>query len=408
VKVLVINCGSSSLKFTMFRMANEKVLARGIVERIGLDGPFLKYHRYDGRSVNEQVDVSDHDDALRIVCAKLVDSEVGVLESLEEVEAIGHRVVHGGEKFTESTLVTPEVKEIIRECIPLAPLHNPANLGGIEACERVFPGVPNVAVFDTAFHQTMPPESYLFAIPYELYEKEQIRRYGFHGTSHKYVAQATADFLGRKIEDLKIITCHLGNGSSITAVDRGRVYETSMGMTPLMGLVMGTRCGDIDPGVVLHLIEKGHSVEDVDALLNKKSGLLGLAGIGSSDMRDVLEAAESGNRRAQLALDVFVHRLVAYIGAYFTLLGGADVIVFTAGIGENSSEIRERVLRRLDVLGCHLDQERNAVAGEPAVISTPDSTLVAVAMPTNEELMIGRDTVAVIRSLQRRTPVTGS
>ncbi len=397
MKVLVINAGSSSLKFTMFRMTHDKMLAKGIVERIGLDHPKLRYKRHDGASVETEVAVKDHDDALRIVCEKLVSAEVGVLGALSEVEAIGHRVVHGAERFTESILITEEVKAIIRDCIPLAPLHNPANLGGIEACERVFPGVPNVAVFDTAFHQTMPPESYLFAIPYELYEKDRIRRYGFHGTSHKYVAYATADLLGKPFSSLKLITCHLGNGSSITAVDRGRVYETSMGMTPLMGLVMGTRCGDIDPGVVFHLLAQGRDAQEVDNLLNKKSGLLGVAGIGSSDMRDITEAAENGNERAQLALDLFVHRLVGYIGSYFTLLDGADALVFTAGIGENSPEIRAMVIEKLGALGCRLDPEKNAVRGKPEIISTPDSTLTAVVMPTNEELMIGRDTMRIVK-----------
>ncbi|NOY82759.1 MAG: acetate kinase [Kiritimatiellaeota bacterium] len=397
MKVLVINAGSSSLKFTMFRMTHERMLAKGIVERIGLDKPLLRYTRYDGRTLCETVDVKSHDEALRIVCRKLVDDEVGVMASLAEVEAIGHRVVHGGEQFTESTLVTPEVKDIIRECIPLAPLHNPANLGGIEACERVFPGVPNVAVFDTAFHQTMPPESYLFAIPLEFYTEHQVRRYGFHGTSHKYVAHATADFLGKPYDSLRMITCHLGNGSSITAVDRGRVFETSMGMTPLMGLVMGTRCGDIDPGVVLHLAAQGRTLAEVDTLLNKKSGLLGLAGVGSSDMRDVLEAAAGANEQAEQAVRIFVHRLVFYIGAYYTLMGGADAVVFTAGIGENSDEIRARVIRRLAPLGCFLDEEKNRASGKAAIVSTPNSSLMAVAMPTNEELMIGRDTVRIMQ-----------
>ena len=398
MKVLVINAGSSSLKFTMFRMTHERMLAKGIVERIGLDSPVLRYTRFDGKSLRENVDVHNHDDALRIVCRKLVDADVGVLTSLAEVEAIGHRVVHGGERFTESILVTPEVKDIVRECIPLAPLHNPANLGGIEACERVFPGIPNVAVFDTAFHQTMPPESFLFAIPLEFYKDHQVRRYGFHGTSHKYVAHATAEFLDRPYDSLRMITCHLGNGSSITAIDRGRVFETSMGMTPLMGLVMGTRCGDIDPGVVLHLAAQGRSPGEVDTLLNKKSGLLGLAGVGSSDMRDVLEAAGNGNELAEQAVRIFVHRLVFYVGAYFTLMGGADAVIFTAGIGENSEDIRARVIHQLAPLGCILDEEKNRTARGAAVVSTPDSSMAAVVMPTNEELMIGRDTMRIMQA----------
>jgi acetate kinase len=396
VNVLVINAGSSSLKFMLFRMPSEERLARGMVERIGLDRPQLRYERHDGCALEEDARISDHDEALRLVCARLVDPAVGVLKSLAEVQAIGHRVVHGGEKFTGSTPVTPEVKASIRDCAVLAPLHNPPNLGGIEACERVFAGTPNIAVFDTAFHQSMPPDSYLFAIPPEYYRKYGIRKYGFHGTSHKFVAQATAEFLGRPLSELRLITCHLGNGCSITAVARGRVLDTSMGMTPLMGLVMGTRSGDIDPGAVLHLLSQGLSGAEIDGLLNKKSGLLGLAGIGSSDMRDVIAAAESGNERAESALRVFVQRLVAYIGSYFALLDGADAVVFTGGIGENSGYIRARVVSRLGALGCHLDPARNDVRGQPSVVSTGDSRLLAVVMPTNEELMIARETARLL------------
>ncbi len=397
VNVLVVNAGSSSLKFTMFSMEQEKILAKGIVERIGLKEPCLKYERYDGKSLKEEETITNHDEALRVVCEKLVDAKVGVLKKLSQVEAIGHRVVHGGERFHDSTLVTPEVKGIISDCATLAPLHNPPNLGGIEACERVFEGVPNVAVFDTAFHHSMPPASYLYAIPYEYYEKYFIRKYGFHGTSHKFVSYATADFLGKPLADLKLITCHLGNGSSIAAVAKGKVMDTSMGMTPLSGLVMGTRCGDIDPGVVLYLVRQGMTAEQVDVLLNKKSGMLGVAGIGSSDMRDVITAAEHGNDQAHRALWMFVHRLVSYIGSYFTILDGADAVVFTGGIGENSSFIRGRVIARLSALGCFVDEKANNEAlAKPAVISHKNSTLKAVVMPTNEELMIARETVRVI------------
>ncbi|MEI6563732.1 MAG: acetate kinase [bacterium] len=395
--VLVVNAGSSSLKFTMFAMANEKVLARGIVERIGLSEPFLKYERHDGKTFKEQALVSTHEEALKLVCAKLVDHDAGVLNSLMEVEAIGHRVVHGGENFYDSVIVTNEVKNNIRECFGLAPLHNPPNLGGIEACQIVFKGIPNVAVFDTAFHHSMPASSYLYAIPYEYYEKYGIRKYGFHGTSHKFVSYATASLLGAPLGELKLITAHLGNGASITAVERGNVLDTSMGMTPLNGLVMGTRCGDIDPAVVLYLARRGMSADAIDKLLNQCSGLLGVSGIGSGDMRDNLAAAEAGNLQARRAIRMFVQRLVSYIGSYYTLLNGADAVVFTGGIGENSATIREQVILKLECLGCYLDPVKNRQTfAAPAIISTPESTLKAIVMPTNEELMIARETVRLL------------
>lgn len=398
MKVLVINAGSSSLKFTMYRMNGEQMLAKGLIERIGLEKPQLKYERHDGLKINELAAVGNHDDALRLVCEKLVDPNCGVLRSLADVQAIGHRVVHGGEKCHDSVRVTEAIAENIRDCFALAPLHNPSNLGAIEACERVFPGIANVAVFDTAFHSTMPPESYLFAIPYDYYTKFGIRKYGFHGTSHKYVTCATAEFLGKPVYSLRLITCHLGNGCSVAAVNSGNVLDTSMGMTPLMGLVMGTRCGDIDPAVVLHLIKQGMTPDEVDAMLNKKSGLLGVAGLGTSDMRDIISAVESGHTRAKQALEMFIHRLVFYIGAYHTLLGGADAVVFTGGIGENSAYIRSRIIPRLKAIGCHLDPEKNQVMGKAAVISTPDSAVQAIVMPTNEELMIARETVRVVKA----------
>jgi len=397
VNVLVVNAGSSSLKFTMFAMDHEKILAKGIVERIGLNEPFLKYERFDGSSFKEQALVSNHAEALKLVCAKLVESDVGVLKSLKDVEAIGHRVVHGGENFHDSVIVTNEVKNNIHECAALAPLHNPPNLGGIEACQLVFEGIPNVAVFDTAFHHSMPASSYLYAIPYEYYEKYGIRKYGFHGTSHKFVSYATANLLNAPLGELKLITAHLGNGASITAVERGNVLDTSMGMTPLNGLVMGTRCGDIDPAVVLFLARRGMTPDAIDKLLNKCSGLLGVSGIGSGDMRDNIAAAEAGNLQAQRGIRMFVQRLVSYIGSYFTLLNGADAVVFTGGIGENSSYIREQTIRKLESLGCYLDPEKNNQAiGRPAIISTPESKLKAIVMPTNEELMIARETVRLL------------
>lgn len=395
--VLVVNAGSSSLKFTMYSMRGEAIRAKGIVERIGLADPGLLYERFDGKKLKEKVAVKNHDEALRVICDKLVDPAVGVLANLGEVEAIGHRVVHGGEKFRDSVRITDEVKRIIREMATLAPLHNPPNLGGIEACERVFGDIPNVAVFDTAFHQSMLPSSYLYAIPYEYYEKYGVRKYGFHGTSHKFVAQATSAFLRKPMARLKLITCHLGNGCSIAAIDRGKVIDTSMGMTPLNGLVMGTRCGDIDPAVILYLVRQGMSADDIDKMLNKKSGLLGVAGIGSGDMRDIIAAAEGDNDQAKRALFMFFHRLVSYIGAYETILDGADAVVFTGGIGENSAYIRERVVSRLGCLGCFLDKEVNrSVVGRTAVISTAESILKAVVVPTNEELMIARETVRLL------------
>ena len=381
----------------MYSMDTEAWLAKGIVERIGLAEPFLKYERPGHATVREQAKVLNHDEALRLVCAKLVDPECGVLQSLTEVEAIGHRVVHGGERFHDSVTVTQQVKDCIRDCFGLAPLHNPPNLGGIEACERAFPGVANVAVFDTAFHHAMPPSSYLYAIPYEYYEKYAIRKYGFHGTSHKFVSYSTANLLGRPLGELKLITCHLGNGASIAAVDRGNVLDTSMGMTPLNGLVMGTRSGDIDPAVVLYLARRGMTPDDIDKLLNKSSGLLGVSGIGSGDMRDNIAAAEAGNMQAQRAIRMFVHRLVSYIGAYFTILGGADALVFTGGIGENSAYIRERVADKLACLGCRLEAAaNNETIGRAGLVSTADSALKIVVMPTNEELMIARETVRLL------------
>ena len=395
--VLVLNAGSSSLKFTIFRMAREqRQLASGLVERIGLKDPQLIYKRYDGLEIRNKCQVPDHCEALRLVCAQLTDKDVGVLDSLSQVEAIGHRVVHGGEQLSDSLAVNEAVKAAIRQYFPLAPLHNPANLMGIEACEQVFHGVTNVAVFDTAFHHSMPPSSYLYAIPYEYYEKYGIRKYGFHGTSHKYVAETTATYLRHNIRDLRLITCHLGNGASIAAIDRGKVVDTSMGMTPLPGLVMGTRCGDIDPAVILYLVRQGMSADEIDQLLNKKSGLLGIAGIGSGDMRDIIGSAGMGNEKAAQALWMFVQRLVFYIGAYYTMLNGAHAVVFTGGIGENSSYVRSRVIDKLGVLGCYLDESKNNFNGRPEVISDDRSTLKAIVMPTNEELMIARETLRVI------------
>jgi acetate kinase len=400
MKILVINSGSSSLKFTLFEMegGSNTVIASGLVERVGTPTPNLIIKRPDGFKFEESPEgVKNHSDGLRAVCAKLVDPRIGVLKSLSEVKAIGHRVLHGGEKVTAPVKVDEAVKDIIRECIPLGPLHNPANLSGIEACEEIFAGVPNVAVFDTQFHQTMPPEAYLYAIPMEFYKKYGIRKYGFHGTSHRFVTLSTAEFLGKKPEDITIITCHLGNGCSMAAVKNGKVIDTTMGLTPLEGLMMGTRSGDMDPAAVLRMVEVGNTAKDVDTILNKKSGLLAIGGIGSGDMRDIVNAADSGNKDAALALKMFIRRIVKYIGSYYVLLGGADAIVFTGGIGEHSIPERKAILDGIACLGIKCDDAKNKECfGKAGVISTDDSAWKAIVMPTNEELMIALETVKTL------------
>ena len=397
MKVLVINAGSSSMKFTLYSMETETVLAKGVFERLGTIGPNLIYKRPDGFKFEQEIPVKDHVGAFNEICKKLVDPEIGVIKSLSEISAIGHRVLHGGEKITEPMLVTEEVKAIVRECFPLGPLHNPANLAGIEACEKAMPGVPNVGVFDTQFHQTMPKEAYLYAIPYEYYEKYGIRRYGFHGTSHHYVTLATAKFLGQDIENTDIITCHLGNGCSMAAIKGGKVVDTTMGLTPLEGLMMGTRSGDIDAAAVIRMIDLGSTPAEVDNILNKKSGLFGVGGIGTGDMRDMLAAAESGNERAQLAVKMFVRRIVKYIGSYFMVAGKVQAVVFTGGIGEFSHEIRRMIVEQLAPLGIYLDAEANdTFRGKAGVISTADSKIKAIVMPTDEELMIAKTTQKII------------
>ena len=400
MKILVINSGSSSLKFTLFEMegGSNTVIASGLVERVGTPTPNLIIKRPDGFKFEESPEgVKNHSDGLRAVCAKLVDPQIGVLKSLSEVKAIGHRVLHGGEKITAPVKVNAEVKDIIRECIPLGPLHNPANLSGIEACEEIFAGVPNVAVFDTQFHQTMPPEAYLYAIPMDFYKKYGIRKYGFHGTSHRFVTLSTAEFLGKKPENITIITCHLGNGCSMAAVKNGKVIDTTMGLTPLEGLMMGTRSGDMDPAAVLRMVQVGNTAQDVDTILNKKSGLLAIGGIGSGDMRDIVNAADSGNKDAALALKMFIRRIVKYIGSYYVLLGGADAIVFTGGIGEHSIPERKAILDGIACLGIKCDDAKNNECfGKAGVISTDDSAWKAIVMPTNEELMIALETVKTL------------
>lgn len=396
-KVLVVNSGSSSLKFMLFDMSSEKMLAKGLVERIGKPSASLAYQRDGEAKITLPISADNHGQALTSACRILADPGTGVIQSLREVQAIGHRVVHGGEHFSTPSVVDETVKKAILECAALAPLHNPPNLGGIVACENVFPGVPNVAVFDTAFHQTMQPHAFMYAIPSKYYDQYHIRKYGFHGTSHKFVMQATADYLKKPVEKVKLITCHLGNGSSITAIDGGKVVDTSMGMTPLPGLVMGSRCGDIDPAIVLFLSRQGMTPDAIDDLLNKKCGLLGVGGIDSGDMRDLVDASASGNASATMALNMFGHRTAFYIGGYFALLGGADAIVLTGGIGENCVPARKKILDRLASIGCTLDESRNEqVRGRVGVITTDNSRTPVIVMPTNEELMIARETYTLL------------
>ena len=398
MKVLVINCGSSSLKYQSIDMVNEEALAQGLVERIGIEGSVLtqKVEGKDKYIVKEEM--KDHKDAIRLVLEALVDENNGVIKSMDEISAAGHRVVHGGEKYKESVVINDEVKANIEECFKLAPLHNPANMIGIKACEELMPNTPMVAVFDTAFHGTMPEDAYLYALPYELYEKDGIRKYGFHGTSHKYVSQTCAEVMGRDIKDLKIITCHLGNGASLCAVKNGVSVDTSMGFTPLEGVAMGTRCGNIDPAIVTFLMkEEGLSVDEVNDLLNKKSGVLGISGI-SSDFRDIEDAAfNKGNRRAQLALRIFEYKIRTTIGAYAAAMGGVDAIVFTAGVGENGPETREKCLEGLEFLGVEIDKEANNVRGKIREISKAGCNVKAFVIPTNEELVIARDTLELIK-----------
>ena len=398
MKVLVINCGSSSLKYQLIDMVNEEALAQGLVERIGIEGSVLtqKVEGKDKYIVKEEM--KDHKDAIRLVLEALVDENNGVIKSMDEISAVGHRVVHGGEKYKESVVINDEVKANIEECFKLAPLHNPANMIGIKACEELMPNTPMVAVFDTAFHGTMPEDAYLYALPYELYEKDGLRKYGFHGTSHKYVSQTCAEVMGRDIKDLKIITCHLGNGASLCAVKNGVSVDTSMGFTPLEGVAMGTRCGNIDPAIVTFLMkEEGLSVDEVNDLLNKKSGVLGISGI-SSDFRDIEDAAfNKGNRRAQLALRIFEYKIRTTIGAYAAAMGGVDAIVFTAGVGENGPETREKCLEGLEFLGVEIDKEANNVRGKIREISKAGCNVKAFVIPTNEELVIARDTLELIK-----------
>ena len=399
MKVLVINAGSSSLKYQLINTEDESVLARGNAERIGIPGSCLKHEPAGKDRIELKAEFKDHTDAIKMVMDALLHPEYGVIKDMSEIGAVGHRVVHGGEKFSESVLIDDEVMGAIKENIELAPLHNPANIMGIEACRKIMPDVPNTAVFDTAFHQTMPKKAFLYAVPYEAYEKYGVRRYGFHGTSHKYVALRAAQILNRPIESLKIITCHLGNGSSITAVKHGKSIDTSMGFTPLEGLPMGTRSGNIDPAIISYMMEKENlTSEEVNRILNKQSGVLGLSGV-SSDFRDLFKAAAEGVERVKIALDVFVYQVEKFIGAYTVAMGGVDCIVFTAGIGENTPEIRKGACSNLGFMGIKIDDEKNNnIPGKykEGIISTDDSKADVLVIPTNEELMIVRETMELL------------
>ena len=400
MKVLVINCGSSSLKYQVLDMQNESLMCKGLVERIGMDGSVINHTKIGMDKVVKEVPMKDHKDAIAQVLDAVQNPEYGVVKSMDEIGAVGHRVVHAGEKYAESVLITDDVIKALEECVELAPLHNPPNLMGIAACRELMPDTPMVGVFDTAYHQTMPPESYIYAIPYEYYEKYGIRRYGFHGTSHKFVAQRASAMLNTNINDLKIITCHLGNGASVTAIKHGRVVDTSMGFTPLEGLVMGTRCGDIDPAIVTYIREKENLPQGVaNEILNKKSGVLGISGV-SSDFRDLEDALSEGNERAALALRVFAHKVRFYIGAYIAEMNGVDAIVFTAGVGENDVYMRDIICTNLGNLGIKLDPIKNKVRGKETEISTEDSKVKLLLIPTNEELMIARDTYEIARKVK--------
>lgn len=396
MKILVINTGSSSLKYQLIDMSNETVLAKGLCDRIGIEGSFLKHTKSGSDTVELAIDMPNHKVAIKEVIKALTDDKIGVISNMSEISAVGHRVVHGGEKFSGSVVIDESVKQAISDCIELAPLHNPPNIIGIEACQNIMPDTPMVAVFDTAFHQSIPKHAYLYALPYEIYEKYGVRKYGFHGTSHKYVSCRAAEMLGKSIEELKIISCHLGNGASICAIKGGKSVDTSMGFTPLAGLAMGTRSGTIDPAVIKFLMEKEDmTIRDIDTYLNKKSGVLGISGV-SSDFRDIQAAAEAGNERAALALEVFCYRVKKYIGEYAAVLGGLDVVIFTAGIGENNPLVRRKALTDMEYLGIEIDWEKNEVRGKEMDISKPEARVRTLVIPTNEELAIARETAKLL------------
>lgn len=398
MKILVLNCGSSSIKYALYNMDDKSVMTSGGAERVGLDGAFVKVKLPNGEKKQIMHDIPEHTEGVKFIFSLLTDPEIGVIKDLKEIDAVGHRMVHGGEKFNKSVVLTDEVLKTFEACIDLAPLHNPANLKGVKAVSELMPGLPQVGVFDTAFHQTMPAHSYLYAIPYDLYEKYGVRRYGFHGTSHRYVSQRVCEFLGVNPADKKIITCHIGNGGSVAAVDGGKCVDTSMGLTPLEGLMMGTRSGDIDGGAITFLEKKlGLDADGMSNLLNKKSGVLGISGI-SSDMREIDNAIAAGNERAKLALDMYNYRIKKYVGAYAAAMGGCDIIVFTAGVGENQSEMREAVCENMEYMGVKIDKEKNkGIRGVEAVISAPDSKVTVCVIPTDEELMIATDTMNLLK-----------
>ncbi len=397
MKILIINCGSSSLKYQVIDMSTETALTVGLVERIGIEGSVLINEKEGMDKWKLEVPMNDHKDAIGHVLKAIIDPEQGVISSMDEIEAVGHRVVHAGEKYASSVVITEDVINALEECIELAPLHNPPNILGIKACQELMPSTPMVGVFDTAFHQSMPAKSYIYALPYEYYEKYGVRRYGFHGTSHFYVSGRAADMLGKDVEDVKVITCHLGNGASVAAVKGGKVINTSMGFTPLEGLAMGTRCGDMDPAITTFLMNKeGMSVDEVNNVMNKKSGVFGISGV-SSDFRDIEGAAADGNERAILALDSYAQRVKGYIGSYLAQLNGADAIVFTAGVGENGISMREMICSELENLGIKLDAEKNNVRGKETIISADDSKIKILLIPTNEELVIARDTLRLTK-----------
>ena len=393
--VLVVNCGSSSLKYQLINMDNEEVMAKGLVEKIGLPDSQLT-HKWNGQKKEIKQSIPDHQVAVKLVLDILTDAECGVIKSMDAIDAVGHRVVHGGEEFAASTLITDEVMKALEKCSAMAPLHNPPNIIGINACKAIMPGVPQVGVFDTAFHQTMPAKAFMYGLPYELYKEDHIRRYGFHGTSHRYVAGEVAKVMGVPVEKLRVINCHLGNGSSLAAIKYGKCVDTTMGFTPLAGVLMGTRCGDIDPAIVLNVMDNHNlSTKEMDTLMNKKSGVLGISGV-SSDFRDLGQAAAEGNERARIALDMFHYQVRKEIGAFAAAMGGVDVITFTAGVGENGIEDRAAIAEGLEYLGAKLDPQRNNVRGKDALISTDDSTVKMYVIPTNEEIMIARDTKDIV------------
>lgn len=399
MKILVLNCGSSSVKYKLIDTDGEKVLAEGGVEKIGLPDGFLKYKDMTtGEKKTLQLGEVNHSGAIKAILDNLTDKVNGVIENFSDIDAVGHRVVHGAEKFSKSVVIDKEVKDMIKLCYDLAPLHNPANMTGIEAIEEVLPDVPQVAVFDTAFHQTMPPKSFLYALPYKFYKEDGVRRYGFHGTSHRYVSKRAGEFLGVDITTKKIITCHIGNGGSITAVDKGKSVDTSMGLTPTEGLIMGTRVGDVDPGVLTYLMIKHNmNVNQLQKIINKESGMQGITEV-SSDMREIGDAIEKGDQRAKLAFEMYAQRILKYIGAYAAEMGGVDIIVFTGGVGENQTKLRADICRPLKFIGVELDEEKNKdLRGQEAVISAPQSKVTVVVIPTDEELMIARDTAALVK-----------